>query len=193
MIHLSYEGAYEQKSPEALRAIGIFICLLIKASFERIQTKNPALRAGLFFFVPRTRFELARLAAPPPQSGLSTNFNTRAYILSGTFIPNKILFKQMLRYCLPMVIIGFAGIINEMLDRALLKYLLLTTLLLKWKTVSCGSNPNQLDEANIISSVLGSSYTKSVTAISFLATFATTTSIVQGPRCCSPCAIKNSV
>jgi len=34
------------------------------------------------------------------------------------------LFKQMLRYCLPMVVIGFAGIINEMLDRALLKYLL---------------------------------------------------------------------
>lgn len=35
-----------------------------------------------------------------------------------------VLFKQMLRYCLPMVVIGFAGIINEMLDRALLKYLL---------------------------------------------------------------------
>ncbi|MGR8941084.1 MAG: lipopolysaccharide biosynthesis protein [Gammaproteobacteria bacterium] len=34
------------------------------------------------------------------------------------------LFKSMLRYSLPMVIIGFAGIINEMLDRALLKYLL---------------------------------------------------------------------
>lgn len=34
------------------------------------------------------------------------------------------LFKRLLRYCLPMVVIGFAGIINEMLDRALLKYLL---------------------------------------------------------------------
>ncbi len=34
------------------------------------------------------------------------------------------LFKPMLRYCLPMVVIGFAGIINEMLDRALLKHLL---------------------------------------------------------------------
>lgn len=34
------------------------------------------------------------------------------------------LFKKMLRYCLPMVVIGFAGIVNEMLDRALLKYLL---------------------------------------------------------------------
>ena len=34
------------------------------------------------------------------------------------------LFKRMARYSLPIVVIGFAGIINEMLDRALLKYLL---------------------------------------------------------------------
>jgi O-antigen/teichoic acid export membrane protein len=34
------------------------------------------------------------------------------------------LFPKMLRYSLPMVIIGFAGIINEMLDRVLLKQLL---------------------------------------------------------------------
>ncbi|MDD5632879.1 MAG: polysaccharide biosynthesis C-terminal domain-containing protein [Methylococcales bacterium] len=34
------------------------------------------------------------------------------------------LFGRMIRYSLPMVVIGFAGIINEMLDRALLKYLL---------------------------------------------------------------------
>lgn len=34
------------------------------------------------------------------------------------------LFGRMWRYSLPMVVIGFAGVINEMLDRALLKYLL---------------------------------------------------------------------
>ncbi len=34
------------------------------------------------------------------------------------------LFGRLIRYSLPMVIIGFAGIINEMLDRAALKYLL---------------------------------------------------------------------
>jgi O-antigen/teichoic acid export membrane protein len=34
------------------------------------------------------------------------------------------LFPRMLKYSLPMVIIGFAGIINEMLDRVLLKYYL---------------------------------------------------------------------
>ncbi len=32
--------------------------------------------------------------------------------------------KPLLAYSLPMVIIGFAGVINEMLDRAILKYLL---------------------------------------------------------------------
>ncbi len=34
------------------------------------------------------------------------------------------LFGRLMRYSLPLVIIGFAGIINEMLDRAALKYLL---------------------------------------------------------------------
>jgi O-antigen/teichoic acid export membrane protein len=37
---------------------------------------------------------------------------------------DKALLKSMVRYSLPMVVIGFAGIINEMLDRAMLKYLL---------------------------------------------------------------------
>jgi O-antigen/teichoic acid export membrane protein len=37
---------------------------------------------------------------------------------------DRVLFAKMWRYSLPMVVIGFAGIINEMLDRALLKYLL---------------------------------------------------------------------
>jgi O-antigen/teichoic acid export membrane protein len=37
---------------------------------------------------------------------------------------DRVLFARLLRYSLPMVVIGFAGIINEMLDRALLKYLL---------------------------------------------------------------------
>ncbi len=34
------------------------------------------------------------------------------------------LFGRLLRYSLPMVVIGFAGIVNDMLDRAALKYLL---------------------------------------------------------------------
>lgn len=38
------------------------------------------------------------------------------------------LFKRMLKYSLPLVFVGFAGIINETFDRALLKYLLPGTL-----------------------------------------------------------------
>ena len=34
--------------------------------------------------VTRTRFELVRLAAPPPQSGASTNFATWPFTLLGT-------------------------------------------------------------------------------------------------------------
>lgn len=37
---------------------------------------------------------------------------------------DRVLFSRMLRYSLPMVVIGMAGIVNEMLDRAALKYLL---------------------------------------------------------------------
>lgn len=37
---------------------------------------------------------------------------------------DRALFGRMMRYSLPMVVIGFAGVINEMLDRAMMKYLL---------------------------------------------------------------------
>ncbi|MBL0310966.1 MAG: polysaccharide biosynthesis protein [Bacteroidetes bacterium] len=37
---------------------------------------------------------------------------------------DKVIFGKMIRYSLPMVVIGFAGIINEMLDRMILKYML---------------------------------------------------------------------
>ncbi len=46
--------------------------------------------------------------------------------LQGTF--DWALWKKMLRYAAPLVIVGFAGIINEMLDRALLTRLLRGTL-----------------------------------------------------------------
>jgi O-antigen/teichoic acid export membrane protein len=37
---------------------------------------------------------------------------------------DRALFRRLIRYSLPMVIIGFAGIVNDMLDRPALKYLL---------------------------------------------------------------------
>jgi O-antigen/teichoic acid export membrane protein len=44
-----------------------------------------------------------------------------------SFRPNWRLVKGMLVYALPLVVAGFAGIINETLDRILLKHLLITT------------------------------------------------------------------
>lgn len=37
---------------------------------------------------------------------------------------DPVLFTRMMRYSLPMVVIGLAGVVNEMLDRAMMKYLL---------------------------------------------------------------------
>lgn len=45
-------------------------------------------------------------------------------ILKVKFTFDRVLWRKMLVYGLPLVVAGFAGIINEMLDRILLKYLL---------------------------------------------------------------------
>ncbi len=45
-------------------------------------------------------------------------------ILGIRFGINRGLLKKMIKYAMPLTIVGFAGIINEMLDRVLLKYLL---------------------------------------------------------------------
>ena len=48
----------------------------------------------------------------------------RATVLSNTWkVLDKQLCKDMLRYALPLLVVGFAGTINEMLDRILFKHL----------------------------------------------------------------------
>ena len=42
------------------------------------------------------------------------------------YVFDKELWKQMLRYAWPLLILGFAGMINETFDRFILKYLLQT-------------------------------------------------------------------
>ena len=65
------------QSPTRLRRDGLFTCLLRQVNLPRIQLKKPStLRVG--GFVPRTGFEPAHLAAPPPEDGASTNFATWA-------------------------------------------------------------------------------------------------------------------
>ncbi|MDD5412470.1 MAG: oligosaccharide flippase family protein [Methylobacter sp.] len=72
---------------------------------------NPAIGIGYIFIANLIASVFKFLLLAPQLSGLAWGFDRE-------------LFGRMVRYSLPMVVIGFAGIINEMLDRALLKYLL---------------------------------------------------------------------
>ncbi|MCL7419451.1 MAG: oligosaccharide flippase family protein [Methylobacter sp.] len=72
---------------------------------------DPAVGIGYIFIANLLASLFKFLLLTPQLKGLAWGFDWQ-------------LFKRMLRYSLPMVVIGFAGIVNEMLDRALLKYLL---------------------------------------------------------------------
>lgn len=72
---------------------------------------NPAIGIGYIFIANLMASGCKFLLLAPQLSGLAWGFD-------------RALFARMIRYSLPMVVIGFAGIINEMLDRALLKHLL---------------------------------------------------------------------
>lgn len=72
---------------------------------------DPAIGIGYIFIANLLASVFKFLLLMPQFKGLAWGFDRQ-------------LFGRMLRYSLPMVVIGFAGIVNEMLDRALLKYLL---------------------------------------------------------------------
>jgi len=75
------------------------------------QVYNPTVGLGYIFIANLIASGCKFLLLLPQLGGLVWGFDRQ-------------LFVRMLSYSLPMVVIGFAGIINEMLDRALLKYLL---------------------------------------------------------------------
>ncbi len=72
---------------------------------------HPEIGIGYIFIANLMASGIKFLLLAPQLSGLAWGFD-------------RALFGRMVCYSLPMVVIGFAGIINEMLDRALLKYLL---------------------------------------------------------------------
>jgi len=72
---------------------------------------NPAIGVGYIFIANLIASAVKLLLLAPQLRGVVHGFDAA-------------LFRRMLRYSLPMVIIGFAGVTNEMLDRALMKYLL---------------------------------------------------------------------
>ncbi len=72
---------------------------------------NPAMGIGYIFIANLIASVFKFMLLLPQLRGLVWGFD-------------RALFSRMWRYSLPMVVVGFAGVINEMLDRVLLKYLL---------------------------------------------------------------------
>lgn len=72
---------------------------------------DPAMGVGYIFIANLIASGVKLLLLAPQLRGITHGFDVA-------------LFGKMLRYSLPMVVIGLAGVVNEMLDRALMKYLL---------------------------------------------------------------------
>ena len=97
--------------------LNLFFILLCRRVFETDPQSllgglwDPAIGVGYVFIanLVASAFKLVLLA--PELRGVAAGFDDA-------------LFRRLVRYSLPMVIIGFAGIVNEMLDRAALKFLL---------------------------------------------------------------------
>ena len=76
-----------------------------------VEVYDPGIGIGYIFIANLIASLFKFIMLTPQLKGLGAGFD-------------RDLFIRMLCYSTPMVVIGFAGIINEMLDRALLKYLL---------------------------------------------------------------------
>jgi len=97
--------------------LNLFFILLCRRAFETDpqsllgQLWDPAIGVGYVFLANLAASGTKLLLLSPELRGIAAGFGAR-------------LFGPMLRYSVPMVVIGLAGIVNEMLDRAALKYLL---------------------------------------------------------------------
>jgi len=97
--------------------LNLFFIVLCRQAYEADAGSvlgtlwSPAIGVGYIFLANLAGSGVKLLLLGPQLKGLLCGFDAA-------------LFARLIRYSLPMVIIGFAGIINEMLDRAALKYLL---------------------------------------------------------------------
>lgn len=90
----------------------IKLCPLIAPSYPIINTfYQPDIGIGYIFISNLVASSITVLLLWPEFKQVQFRFN-------------KQLWHTMMRYALPLVIVGFAGTINEMLDRIILKYLL---------------------------------------------------------------------
>jgi len=97
--------------------LNLFFILGCRAAFEADPQSflgrlwDPAIGIGYVFIANLVASAIKLLMLAPQFNGGLRGFD-------------RPLFTRLIRYSLPMVVIGMAGIVNEMLDRAALKYLL---------------------------------------------------------------------
>jgi O-antigen/teichoic acid export membrane protein len=97
--------------------LNLFFIVLCRRAFEADPDSflgglwDPGIGVGYVFLANLAASALKLLLLTPELRGVAAGFDPG-------------LFGRLVRYSLPMVVIGFAGIVNEMLDRAALKYLL---------------------------------------------------------------------
>lgn len=97
--------------------LNLFFIVLCKHAFENNAGSvwaafyKPEIGVGYIFISNLIASSLKLVLLSPQLKGITAGIDTG-------------LLKKMVAYSLPMVVIGFAGIINEMLDRAILKFLL---------------------------------------------------------------------
>ncbi len=97
--------------------LNLFFLLLCRPAFQEDPQSflgslwNPQIGVGYVFLANLAASAGKLLLLAPELRAISAGFDGP-------------LFRQMIRYSSPMVLIGLAGIVNEMLDRAALKYLL---------------------------------------------------------------------
>lgn len=97
--------------------LNLFFLLLCKPAYESggtdflAQCYNPSIGIGYIFLSNLAASGITLLLLVPSFRTIKAGFDSE-------------LWQRMMRYALPLVVVGFAGIINETLDRALLKYLL---------------------------------------------------------------------
>ena len=97
--------------------LNLFFIWVCKPAFEHDPSStfgklyNPAIGVGYIFIANLIASSIKLVLLIPQFKGITRGVN-RALLI------------KMINYSLPMVVIGFAGIINEMLDRAILKFFL---------------------------------------------------------------------
>jgi O-antigen/teichoic acid export membrane protein len=98
-------------------ALNVFFLIICRKAYETQSNAflaglyNPAIGVGYIFIINLVASGVKMLLLLPQFAG-------------ALFKIDKVLLRTIVRYSFPMVLIGFAGVVNEMLDRMLLKYLL---------------------------------------------------------------------